>query len=564
MEVNREPRAWSLDEKNRGLKGNDCSNDILVEVEHGLPVFKKTLWSTLRMLSHLDLSHSNILVLPDALGDLSGLRFLGASHNKLRLLPSSVGQLKGLAKLVLTFNILSDLPPSFAELNNLEYLDVSNNQFKSPPECFQMGCIKISHFDISHNKIEEWSVGPMCAYGMKTFNCSYNCLKINPSWLWGDVCHSLEDLDLSFNSFSNLAHMIKTYTLWRTGVTVVLRNVNLNNCGLSTNDIHLLHQLKAVQKLRLENGKVNGKLSLEAKSNFLWQISFKPFQSCASLTELYISRVGLASLPEDISCLDSLEIFDCQGNYIQWLPDTFSQLANLRIAVLSNNKVLFLPQNFGNLISLEELRLDYNAMGELPSSFSNLKNLKFLDLYFNNFEEFPVCIGDVVMNLAGFDLDFNRLESSLLINKNVDTYSLLRGAMCDHIQATMDGKVCRNEGQRPPTDENECDESSESSVSNSESDYGSGLLDECENLEPQEDNASEEENWDLDDGVDDYFDPTYETERTCITLPKRALIINELVLHPNSFCPSDIHPSPSVRASNLDPLAPQEGQFDDA
>lgn len=232
---------------------------------------------------------------------------------------------------------------------------------------FQMGCAEISHLDISYNILKEWSIAPLCAYGLQVLCCAHNNLKLNPAWLWGDLCRSLVDLDLSYNSFTNPASMVKTYALWRTGVSVGLKNLNLSNCGLNSNSIHLLHQLKCIQKLNIGNEKTEEKIRIHHRrkekhpiSNFIWQLSFKPFQSISVLTQLFLCGVGLASLPEDINCLEELEVLDCQGNELQWFPDTVNKLSKLRVAVFSQNKLLYLPQDFGELHALEELWLDYN------------------------------------------------------------------------------------------------------------------------------------------------------------------------------------------------------------
>lgn len=227
----------------------------------------------------------------------------------------------------------------------------------------QSGTVQINYLDMSHNQIQEWTIGPMCGHALKYLNCSNNCLKANPSWIWGDFCHSLEELDLSYNQFSNASEVVKTYTLWRTGVTVRLKKLNLDHCGISTPHINLLHQLKVLERLNIGNTKdksVNAKRKECSSSNFIWSISFKPFECKGVLTELYLCGLGLAALPDDINCLEVLEILNCNENRLQWLPDSLCHLSKLKVAVFSNNMLLYLPDEFGKLSSLEELLLDCN------------------------------------------------------------------------------------------------------------------------------------------------------------------------------------------------------------
>ena len=226
--------------------------------------------------------------------------------------------------------------------------------------------MKISHLDLSYNILQEWNVAPLCAYGLQSLNCAHNNLEVNPAWLWGNFCVSMVDLDLSYNLFKNPAYVVKNYALWRTGVSVGLKSLKLRNCGLNPNNIHLLHQLKCIDHLDIGNtSEENRKRFLERKvkqplRNFIWQLSFKPFHSSSTLTQLFLHGVGLASLPEDIACLEELKILDCQENDLQWFPDSITKLSKLRVAVFSKNMLLYLPQNFGDLHELEELWLDYN------------------------------------------------------------------------------------------------------------------------------------------------------------------------------------------------------------
>lgn len=523
-------------------------------IDGGVLSFQQRLWPKMRTLTHLDLSNCKISVLPEALCDLIALKFLQASNNLLTFLPTSFGGLKSLSKLILPHNKLSQLPASFAELRSLEVLNISNNEFRSVPTCFQEGAVKITYFDISHNQIEDWSTGPMCGHALKYLNCSYNCLQSNPSWLWKDYCHSLEELDLSFNLLSNASQMVKTYTPWRTGVTVRLKKLRLHQSGISTPHVNLVHQLKALESLDLGNTEPK-----QSRTNFIWEISFKPFESRGVLTELVLCRLGLSSLPDDINCLEALEVLNCDGNGLQWLPDSFCELAKLRVAVFSNNLLLYLPNNFGKLSNLQELLLDGNQIGELPSSCSDLHRLKWLDLYKNYLESVPPFLEINFNNLLGLDLELNYFNT-LSCESISSNYKALKGAMRKHLQTG----VIRLNGLQKPEVYNDSSDSNADGLSDSESiSSNSDSEDLAQSPALNVSHDGDEEDWDLDDGQDDYYDPTIKQTTTFLPMPKRALIIHEVVLHAGSFLPSDIHPSPSIRASK-DPFIPYDGQFEDA
>ncbi|XP_034249141.1 leucine-rich repeat protein soc-2-like isoform X2 [Thrips palmi] len=558
---------------------NVCQNtNHVYAINSGVLSFHLALLPKLRTLTHMDLSNCKISTLPEALSDLVALQCLQASNNLLTCLPSSIGQLKSLSRLVLPQNLLTTLPDSFAELRSLEFLNLSHNQLQAVPTCFQEGVVRISYLDVSHNHIEDWSLAPMCGHALKVLNCSNNCLKANPAWLWSDFCHSLEELDLSFNLFSNASQVVKTYNLWRTGVTVRLKNLRLYQCGLSTPHINLLHQLKVLERLDIGNTKddktVDIKRNKRSLNNFIWEISFKPFQCTGVLTELILCGLGLSTLPDDINCLEVLEILNCDGNRLQWLPDTFCELSKLRVAVLSNNSLLYLPDEFGNLSNLVELLLDSNQIGELPSSCSKLHSLKWLDLYKNNLEALPSFLEEGLGNLSGVDLELNYFNPKSSLNYSSKLYTSLKDAMHIKVQVGAKNGLIRRSGlQKPDTHSDYSSDSpdrlwlsdNESTVSDNdtedlvESSYNS-LKESTFSTDVSRD---DDEDWDLDEGQDDYFDPTVKQTRTHLTMPARALIIHEVVLHSGSFLPSDIHPSPSIRADK-NPFVPDDGQFEDA
>ncbi len=90
-------------------------------------------------LKYLDLSYNNLIAIPEAIGSLTQLRSLLLSGNKLKSLPSSIGNLVQLKELQLDENQLKELPVSIGSLTRLKALDLSDNllTMKSFPESFR-------------------------------------------------------------------------------------------------------------------------------------------------------------------------------------------------------------------------------------------------------------------------------------------------------------------------------------------------------------------------------------------------------------------------------------------
>ncbi|KAK3907933.1 Leucine-rich repeat protein soc-2-like protein [Frankliniella fusca] len=511
---------------------------------NGTVLIAKSLMPSLSSLTQLKLNDSRLTEIPDSLGDIPALECLEASHNCLTKLPDSICQLKGLLRLNLSFNQLSELPAGFEQLSALETVNLSHNNFNEPPFCFQGGNVNIKYLNISFNKIETWRHGPLCAYGLKYLNCANNRMISNPPWIWEDFCRSLETLDMSCNEFTNPTATLRPYALWRTGVTVGLKFLQLRNCGVTTDHLSLVHKLRAVEKLDLGNKK-----GVTCKNNFIWDISFKLFQSC-NLSEIHLDGVGLSTLSEDINCLKTLRILNCNNNLLQWLPENIADLENLTHLSLSNNEILYIPSGFGKLVNLQELFLDCNKLEDLPSSFADLKSLQYLDLYGNHFYDIPQCL-EKLDSLCGLDLKFNYCETNA------------REELCINLRQRRGLLNRQDQMQQKPLS------SSSHSHSGSYSSFGSETEDDQDCDEEETENAqdseseSSEENWDLEDEDDDHFDPTVYQPKVADEGPRRALIIHATVIGPHSFLPSDIHPSPSIRP-NKDPFAPDDGQFEDA
>jgi hypothetical protein len=106
----------------------------------------------LKNLVDLDLSHNNICYLDEAIGRLKKLQQFNASYNNLLELPEISYDLPCLLEVNLKNNSLSYLPNRFYNCTNLKYIGLAENSFEVFPVCL-LGISELLHIDLDNNKL---------------------------------------------------------------------------------------------------------------------------------------------------------------------------------------------------------------------------------------------------------------------------------------------------------------------------------------------------------------------------------------------------------------------------
>ncbi|XP_077569350.1 leucine-rich repeat-containing protein 28 [Stigmatopora nigra] len=117
---------------------------------NSLTMLPDNLAQKLPNLIELYLHANNIVIIPEAIGNLAHLQSLDLSSNALQLLCPEVGRLRSLRHLRLSNNQLKSLPPEIGNLQFLETLDVSMNQLASLPDRLHR-CSSLQHLSADHN-----------------------------------------------------------------------------------------------------------------------------------------------------------------------------------------------------------------------------------------------------------------------------------------------------------------------------------------------------------------------------------------------------------------------------
>ncbi|XP_068429204.1 leucine-rich repeat-containing protein 28 [Clinocottus analis] len=117
---------------------------------NSLTTLPDNLAQKLPNLIELYLHSNNIVMIPDAIGDLTRLQSLDLSNNALQFLCPEIGRLRSLRHLRLSNNQLKCLPPEIGDLQDLETLDVSMNQLMSFPDRLYR-CATLQNLTADHN-----------------------------------------------------------------------------------------------------------------------------------------------------------------------------------------------------------------------------------------------------------------------------------------------------------------------------------------------------------------------------------------------------------------------------
>ncbi|XP_020797280.1 leucine-rich repeat-containing protein 28 [Boleophthalmus pectinirostris] len=119
---------------------------------NSLTTLPDNLAQKLPNLIELYLHSNNIVIIPEAIGNLARLQSLDLSNNALQMLCPEIGRLRSLRHLRLSNNQLKCLPSEIGDLQELETLDVSMNQLISLPDKLHH-CLSLQNLTADHNHL---------------------------------------------------------------------------------------------------------------------------------------------------------------------------------------------------------------------------------------------------------------------------------------------------------------------------------------------------------------------------------------------------------------------------
>jgi len=189
------------------LTGNPL-NSLQISNIHILKSLLVEQTSVFNRLSELDLSGSQLTVVPPEIWQFTNLTSLNLSRGELINLPPEIGQLFNLTSLNLSNNKLINLPPEIGQLVSLTSLDLSNNKLISLPS--EIGkLVNLEDLDISDNQLINLPPSLESLKALRILRLQGNSLNIPSeilakwgepqailnymSWVWDDTSKPLSE-----------------------------------------------------------------------------------------------------------------------------------------------------------------------------------------------------------------------------------------------------------------------------------------------------------------------------------------------------------------------------------
>lgn len=130
-------------------------------------------------LIELYLHSNNIVIIPEAIGNLARLQSLDLSNNALQMLCPEIGRLRSLRHLRLSNNQLKCLPPEIGDLQDLETLDLAMNQLMSLPDRLHR-CLSLQNLTVDHNLLSHVPRQLCCLRRLNQLSMAANRLTFLP------------------------------------------------------------------------------------------------------------------------------------------------------------------------------------------------------------------------------------------------------------------------------------------------------------------------------------------------------------------------------------------------
>ncbi|KAK7279868.1 hypothetical protein RJT34_24927 [Clitoria ternatea] len=346
------PHKENDDDKSHCLTGYPIyGNSKCDDLSKGTPLH---MCRNLSSLQHIDLSHNYNIFIGDLkwISPLSSLQYLNLNglplHKEINWL-QSVTMLQSLRELHLEGCQLENLYPSldYANFTSLRVLNLADNHFVSelPTWLFNLSC-DIMHIDLSKNKIRGQLSKTLPNHErIKSLGLSTNVLDGPIPYYWLGQFKQLQELDLSYNSFSG---PIPT-SLGNLSSLIVL--------DFTGNDFN--------ETLPESLGKLSNLKVLQLASNsFTGTVSPRNLLFLSNLKHLSLSSPTLI-LDFDAKWVPPFQLLDLQLGYVSHkLPSWIFAQSTLKFLTITDSTASFEPlDNFWNFTTqLQILQLVNNTI----------------------------------------------------------------------------------------------------------------------------------------------------------------------------------------------------------
>ena len=304
------------------------------------------------LLEDINISHTEITVIPDFLFELPNLRTLSCCCRKLNAPPSGLGKAKKLEKLHIRINEGWNFPEGLTSLGELKTLAIDMYSVVAFPK--DMGNLK---------KLEDLTLFIKYETGaIQNLPDSFSKHPALKNVNIGDhVFKNHKDFDLEKNT-----HILSSCPAL---VSIILS-------GFSIKKHDGLSRLTGLKELELRH--------LITEGNIL--DSLKPLQKLEKL-DIWGSEFKITSLPDMFGAFSEMRSFSFAGNFVPELPPSLYSMEKLSYLEIDNTGVTALDEKIGNMKNLEKLHVYDNLLAKLPESIFSLSGLEVLNIEENVFSE---------------------------------------------------------------------------------------------------------------------------------------------------------------------------------
>ena len=320
--------------------------------QHSLTVIPSVL-SECKLLEELNISHTEIVEIPDFLFTIPGLRTLSCCCRKLFSPPGGISKAQKLEKLHFRVNENWNFPEGITALQELKVLTVDFYSAVSLPN--DIGTLKKLEELVLYIKYEEGAIPNLP-----------DSFKEHPS---------LRKIGISNNVRKN--H--KTFDL--DSAAQILASCSSFECfrlsGLAAGKGYQnLSRLENLKELELRHMLVEGNL-------------FDVIPALKKLEKLDIwgSELRITELPDIFKNFPELQVFSFAGNLVKALPPSIYSLTKLKTLEIGSTGISALDEKIGNLQNLEKLHVYDNMLETLPEAIFTLPRLALLNIEDNIFKQ---------------------------------------------------------------------------------------------------------------------------------------------------------------------------------
>jgi len=334
-----------IDEVKSSVKKIDLNNQhALTEIPS---VFKEC-----QLLEELNISHTEITVIPQFIFALPNLRSLSCCCRKLSAPPAGLEKAKKLERLHIRINEGWNFPEGLTSLQELKTLIMDIYSATDFPK--DMGVLK---------KLENLTI--FIKYETGTVQDLPVSFAKHPA---------LKNIDIGDHIFKNHKNVDLEKNVKLLSSCPAL--VSLTISGFTVNNHKGLSHLAGLKELQLRHLIVEG--------NVLNSIT-----GLKNLEKLNIlgSEFKITELPDIFENFKELRTLSIAGNFVKDLPPSIYKLTKLTNLEFGSCGITALDENIGNLKELEKIHVYDNLLEKLPESIYTLPHLSVLNIEENIFKQ---------------------------------------------------------------------------------------------------------------------------------------------------------------------------------